>query len=128
MDSTHKLASAAELHGYQPVVVDESFLSAAQRRESFENYIRANTNGQNLEDWREYLTPGELAELKNKENIRVIGKDEYGLILDRNDRVKLDKLVAELTRLCWQRRYAREKYNQGRGVWFGDGVPPWLRS
>ena len=107
------------LHGYQPVMIDEHVLSREDRLEAFQELLRCNLWGQAKESSADYLTPDELASVQ---------PDCPGQFVDGNDAVTQYRKRSELQILSHYRRYARQIYGDGRGIWCGDGVSPWMES
>jgi hypothetical protein len=102
-------------HGYQPLVIDENVLNYDDRLEAL--------TGPTVRpcDWKSYLTPAEIesferaiAEIKRNRSPYWFGPAELPSVEEKK---------FEMTRLGVLRAFARDKYANGRRVWYGDGVP-----
>lgn len=106
---------AFDLHGYHPVIVDESILISEECQEVLAEVIRRKVNQEPEFEWRKNLTPEELRDYE---------------AWTKRPAYKLSESNAQteahaLRRTGWLRRYARLKYNGGHRAWYGDGPPPW---
>jgi hypothetical protein len=102
-------------HGYHPIVVDETNLTPDERREHLHDLFRSHAAGDQVSQWMISLTPEELKKYSDPP------KQPRGPLTD----VDLDRAGrAQATR---QRANARRLNSEGHRVWYGDGVPPWLR-
>lgn len=104
------------LHGYLPVTVDETVLSAEIRSEAFEQYLNDCIKGKSDDAWRDVLSAEELATLQC---------EPEGSYVDHNRQFAQRNLVSELRRLSHYRHYARRLYSGEGRAWYGDGPPLW---
>jgi hypothetical protein len=109
------------LHAYQPVLIDESCLTDEDRREAFEEALRAPAIGEAGGDWRSYATPQERARLEKE--LAELRRTWPPFAIANGEVPELREKRFELARRCRLRAFARKKYSGGRPVWFGDGVP-----
>jgi hypothetical protein len=102
-------------HGYQPLVINENVLN-------HDDHLEALT-GPNARpcDWKSYLTPAEIesyekaiAEIKRNRSPYWFGPAELPAVEQKR---------FEMVRLGVLRAFARDKYANGRRIWYGDGVP-----
>lgn len=107
------------LHGYQPVAVDETVLSAELRSDAFEEYLVDCIKGKVDDHWQDVLSYEELAGLEG---------ETKGPCVDHNQQVAQRNLVSELRQLSHYRRYARRLYSGEGRAWYGDGAPPWKKA
>ena len=106
-----------ELHGYHPVVVDETCLGPEERRQAL---LDATTQPQ---DWLEFLTPSETAALEK--DLAQIEAERSPFVIGASQ--PRAERIFEASRLGMLRAYARHKYCAGRRIWLGDR-PPWRRA
>jgi hypothetical protein len=112
-----RLERSNDPHGYHPLHVDEDCLTDEDGREAV---IAAFDRPR---DWMSYLTREEheaLAKALDEIQKKISGYEYYV----GEHPAKTNKR-AEFARLGLFRWYAREKYNHGRQIWYGDGVP-WI--
>lgn len=96
-------------------MIDETVLNAQERCAAVQSATRQ------PRIWLGYLTPSEIAsfeqaiaELQQRRSPYWFGHGELPAVRDKR---------FEMNLLGMLRAYARDKYAQGRGVWYGDGVP-----
>ncbi len=107
-------------HGYQPLVIDETVLSAQERCAAIESATRHPRN------WLEYLTPAEIASFEQA--IAELQQHRSPYWFGRGDLPAVRDKRFEMNLLGMLRAYARDKCAQGRGVWYGDGVRFWRQA
>jgi len=109
---------AFDLHGYHPLIIDESVLTSEECQDVLAEETRRKVNREPEFEWQKHLTPEELR--------------DYEAWTERPSyKVSTSNALTEaheLKRTGWLRRYARLKYNGGQRFWYGDGEPPWLRD
>jgi hypothetical protein len=121
------MAQSCSLHGYQPIVVDEDCLNDEDCKESLLEALHAIASGDGSDDWRSYLTPEELAAFE-KELAALRTQEKKSPFISNGESPAVTEKKFEMARLGILRRFARNKYNGGRRIYFGDGPPPWHRS
>ena len=115
--SYHRAQSRRSIdpHGYQPLVIDENVLNRDDRVEAL--------TGPKIGycDWKSYLTRAEIElfekaieEIKRKTSPHWIFQGESPAVEEKR---------FEMARLGVLRAFARNKYADGRRIWYGDGVP-----
>ena len=102
-------------HGYQPLIIDEDVLSDDDRIGAIDAAASRPRN------WMRYLTRSEvesfekaMQELEQQRSPYWFGPCELPAVQEKK---------FEMTRLGMLRAYARDKYANGRRIWYGDGVP-----
>ena len=102
-------------HGYQPLVIDEDVLTEEDRMEAFDVAPSRPCN------WLRYLTRQEvesfetaIKEIEHSRSPYWIGPAELPAVVEKR---------FEMNWLGMRRAFARDKYANGRRIWYGDGVP-----
>ena len=107
-----------ELHGYQPIIVDETCLNDADERQALLGAINASG------DWDSYLTSAERqAFTKEIDAIARVQSSYVYIPGSPGDSARHREKRFEMSRLGAYRAYARRKYADGHKVWYGDGIP-----
>jgi hypothetical protein len=115
-----RYTSAFAPHGYECLLVDEDCLSEADCREViFDNVVHPR-------DWNCHVTQRERETLEEKLKAIEKSRSPYIYYPAGESAGQLDAR-AELARRGTFRAFAREKYGNGHGVWYGDR-PPWLQN
>jgi hypothetical protein len=104
-------------HGYQPLIVDESCLSDSDSREALLDSFY------DPHDWNGALTAMEMGHLEKQ--VLESESSKSPLFFGPGESAKTQELRFVAARKGTHRAYARDKYNEGRRIWYGD-VPPWL--
>ncbi|QDS98164.1 hypothetical protein [Adhaeretor mobilis] len=105
------------LHGYQPLVVDESWLSDEEKRRVVQWHIHRWPAGFK-EGWKSYLTTEDLAEMESIANEPPPGESTQWR-LDGKDPGVTWAQISRIERAC-QIAYARVLYNNGKRIAYGD--------
>ncbi len=102
-------------HGYQPLVVDEHVLSEEDRIEAI------TSPALKRQDWSSYLTPAEIQAFERA--IKEIQRNRSPYWIGPSELPAVEELRFERHRLGVLRAFARDKYADGYGIWFGDKIP-----
>ena len=74
------------LHGYQPLAINERCLTDEDRKEAFDEALHGIACGKGGGDWRDYATSEELARLEREVDRVAQGHVAVNYIDRRNDR------------------------------------------
>ena len=111
-----RYTSSVDPYGYEFLHVDEDCLSGEDRRQAIVSAVDQPREGIS------YLTRDERETLAG--DLEEIRKAISPLVFYQGEHLALTYRRAEFARLGVFRAHARQKYNSGHAVWYGDR-PPW---
>jgi hypothetical protein len=110
---------SADPHGYQPIIVDEDFLTPEERTQETMDFLASiadQNHARRNRDLKAFMTPAEL-EVFERPFVR---DSPFGIgVVSVEQEEEKNAIAVQAGR----RAYARDKYANGQGVWYGDGLP-----